>query len=287
MLVAMAALAWSSAGFFTRVITVDLMPMLFWRGLFSGSAVFLVFFFIEGRGGWAILKGLRWPALAVAVLSAAGMITGIGSLRYGAVADAMVIYATVPFVTAGIAFLFIGEKPGTSTLIASAVALLGVMVMLAGASWDGSMLGKGLAILMTFCMAGFTVIMRRNREVAMLPAMGASAWLASFFCFWFAPTLAVPLAGLGLIAMFGILQNALGLVFYTFGSRKVPAAEATLIAALEVPLTPFWVLLIFHEVPGRPTLIGGAIVLAALFGYILSEFRRSAPENPQPFQIAP
>ena len=37
-LVAMAALAWSSSGLFIRLITADLMTVLFWRGIFSGSA---------------------------------------------------------------------------------------------------------------------------------------------------------------------------------------------------------------------------------------------------------
>lgn len=80
-LVACAALAWSSAGFFTRLIPNDLMSMLFWRGLFSGGAVFLFFFISEGRQALGILAGLRWPALAVACLSSLGMITGIGALR--------------------------------------------------------------------------------------------------------------------------------------------------------------------------------------------------------------
>ena len=283
-LVACAALAWSSAGIFTRVIPNDLMTMLFWRGLFSGSAVMLFFFATEGSSALKIIAGLRWPALAVACLSALGMITGIGSLRYTSVADAMVIYATVPFVTAGLAYLFIGEKPSRSTLIASAVALAGVSIMLAGSPWGGSMFGKLLAAIMSFSMASFTVVMRKHREVAMLPAMGASAWLCSFFCFWFATSLSVSTYELGLIGLFGVVQNAAGLIFYSFGSRRVPAAEATLIAALEVPLTPFWVLLFLNEVPRVPTLIGGAVVLVALFSHILGEFRKI---EAQPFEAMP
>lgn len=275
-LVACAALSWSSAGIFTRIIPTDLMAMLFWRGLFSGSAVFAFFFASEGRKAFEILATLRWPSLLVACLSALGMITGIGSLRYTSVADAMVIYATVPFVTAGLAYLFIGERPSRSTLIASAVALAGVSVMLAGSPWGGSMYGKFLAALMSLSMACFTVVMRRHREVPMLPAMGASAWLCSFFCFWFATSLNVSVHEITLIAMFGVLQNAAGLIFYTYGSRKVPAAEATLVAALEVPLTPFWVLAFLNEVPAVPTLIGGAIVLVALFTHIMGEFRRTS-----------
>jgi drug/metabolite transporter (DMT)-like permease len=283
-LVACAALAWSSAGIFTRTIPNDLMTMLFWRGLFSGSAVLLFFFATEGSKALEIIAGLRWPALAVTCLSALGMITGIGSLRYTSVADAMVIYATVPFVTAGLAYVFIGERPSRSTLIASAVALAGVSIMLAGSPWGGSMYGKFLAAIMSLSMASFTVVMRKHREVAMLPAMGASAYLCSFFCFWFATSLSVSTYELGLIALFGVVQNAAGLIFYAYGSRRVPAAEATLIAALEVPLTPFWVLVFINEVPSIPTLIGGAVVLVALFSHILGEFRKT---EAQPFEAMP
>jgi drug/metabolite transporter (DMT)-like permease len=279
-LTAMAALAWSSSGIFTRAVSADLMTLLFTRGLFSGSAVFLCFLLIERGNALSALKKLRWPSLVVAILSAAGMITGIGSLRYGSVADAMVIYATVPFITAGLAYLTIGERTSRSTIIASAVALAGVLIMLMGEGFGGSMVGKGLALLMTFCMASFSVLLRRNRDVPMLPAMAASAFLCSFFCFWFASPLRVTSPDLLLIAGFGILQNAAGLIFYTLGSRKIPAAEATLLAALEVPFTPFWVFLFMGEAPGKFTLIGGLIVMAALFGHIINELRsKAAPEH--------
>jgi drug/metabolite transporter (DMT)-like permease len=275
-LVACAALSWSSAGIFTRIIPTDLMTMLFWRGLFSGAAVFLFFFVSEGKRALEILASLRWPSLVVAGLSALGMITGIGSFRYTSVADAMVIYATVPFITAGLAYLFIGERPSRSTLIASAVALVGVSIMLVGSPWGGSMFGKFLAAIMSLSMAAFTTMIRRHREVPMLPAMGASAWLCSFFCFCFTTSLHVTMQDITLIAMFGILQNSAGLIFYTFGSRRIPAAEATLVAALEVPLTPFWVLVFLNEVPGVSTLVGGAVVLVALFAHILGKFRKTS-----------
>ncbi len=272
-LTAMAALSWSSAGIFTRSIEADLMTMLFWRGLFSGTAVFICFLIIEQRGAMAALRKFGWPSLAVALLSAAGMITGIGSLRYTSVADAMVIYATVPFITAGLAYLTIGERTSRSTLIASMVALIGVAIMMAGSDWGGSMFGKLLALAMTLCMAGFSVLLRRHAEVPMLPAMAGSAWLCSLFCFWFATPMGVSSQDLLLIAAFGISQNAAGLIFYTLGSWRIPAAEATLLAALEVPLTPFWVWLMFSETPGVYTLIGGTVVLTALFAHILNELR--------------
>ena len=38
-LVAIAALSWSTAGLFTRVITTDIPTTLFWRSVFGGLAV--------------------------------------------------------------------------------------------------------------------------------------------------------------------------------------------------------------------------------------------------------
>jgi len=286
-LVAIAALAWSTSGLFIRLITADVMTVLFWRGVFSGSAMMLLFFIIERREAWTILRGLGWPALGVALLSALGMITGIGSLRFTGVADAMVIYATVPFVTAGVAYVFIGEKPARSTMIASVVALAGVGIMLWGSTWGGSLFGKGLALAMTFCMAGFTTIMRRHRNVAMLPAIGISAWLCAAFTWSFAVPLEISARDFGLVALFGVVQNAAGLALYTFGSRRIPAAEATLIAAVEVPLTPLWVWLLLGEAPPPQTLLGGAVVLTALLGHILVQFRGSQVGDPQPFQAQP
>jgi drug/metabolite transporter (DMT)-like permease len=274
MMAAAAALCWSSAGLFTRLISADLMTMLFWRGLFSGSAVFVIYILLERGRVRAQLGKLGWPAITVACFSAMSMVSGIGSLRYTSVADVMLIYATVPFVTAGLAWVTIGERASRSTLIASAIALSGVLVSLAGADWGGSMFGRGLAVLMTLGMAGFSIVMRQHREIPMLPAMAASAWLCSAFCFCFATTLVTTGPEFLLMALFGVLQNAAGLAFYTLSTKRIAASEATLLAALEVPLTPFWVWVFLSETPAKATLLGGAIVLAALFWHIQGELRK-------------
>jgi drug/metabolite transporter (DMT)-like permease len=57
---------------------------------------------------------------------------------------------------------------------------------------------------------------------------------------------------------------ALGLIFFVFGTRLLPSAQASLLATLEMPLMPVWIWLIFSEVPAVHQLIGGAIVLAAV-----------------------
>ena len=75
--VALAAVFWSTSGFFVRLISVDLMTLLFWRGIFSGTALFVLFFMLKEYRGASVLRKLNWSAVGVMVVSAFGMICGI------------------------------------------------------------------------------------------------------------------------------------------------------------------------------------------------------------------
>ncbi|MDP9138542.1 MAG: DMT family transporter [Pseudomonadota bacterium] len=273
-LIALAALCWSTSGLFVRFIEADALTMLFWRGLFAGTAVFAYFFAAHRDRSLAVLRTLRWPALGVAVASATSMVCGISSLRYTTVAEALIIYATVPFVTAALARLVIGERAPASTLAAAGIALGGVGLALAGSDLAGNLTGNLLACVMAGGMAVMTVIMRRYPEVPMVPALGLSAWLSSGYCAVFAATLSISASDFVAAALFGVIQSAGGLVLYAIGSHRVPAAQATLIASLESPLAPFWVWLVFAETPSALTLAGGGIVLAAVFGHMIWEMRK-------------
>ncbi|MGE3871476.1 MAG: DMT family transporter [Parvibaculaceae bacterium] len=273
-LVSFSAVAWSTAGFFTRLIDEDVWTILFWRGFFGGLA-FLAMIAVHRRGRViSAYAGLGGWGLLLAAVSGAGMIAFIGSLMLTTVADVYVIYATVPFVTAGVAWLVLRERVSWSVLAASVLALLGVVVMLAGSSYGGGLLGQLVAFIMTLTMALMAVILRWKRDIEVLPALGLSAWIAAFVAFWFCDPLAVSAFDLAMLALFGVTQSALGLVLFGLGSRMIPAAEATLLTALDVPLAPLWVWLAFGEEPGLHTMAGGSIVLLAVAGHIWHEMRK-------------
>lgn len=273
-LVALAATFWSLGGFFVRLIDENIFTVLFWRGIFSGTAVLVLFFAMERSRAFITLISLRWPTINAALGSATSMVCGMTALRYTSVAEALIIYCLVPFITAAGAWLFIGERASRATLIASAVAVAGVAVMMWGAAFGGSLYGNLLAFGMAAGMAWMTIVMRLHRDVPMFPAMSLSAFMAAAFSGLLAPTLTMSAINYAYAAAFGIVQNAAGLVFYAIGARRISAAEATLIAVLEVPLGAFWVWLVFNETPRPTTLIGGLIVLAAVIGHVLMEARR-------------
>ena len=124
--------------------------------------------------------------------------------------------------------------------------------------------------------AAATVILRRNRHIQMLPAAALSAALASLATAVAARPGTADAGDLLLLALFGSGQLGLGMILFTAGARRIPVAEAALIGVLESVLGPVWVWLALGENPGAPSLVGGAIVLAALAGHTLADLRLEA-----------
>src|SRR5215475_12805267 len=153
-LVVLSAFAFSTAGYFTRLIDNDVWTMLFWRvvfgGLFIGGCVFLR----EGSGTLAAFRRIGRIGLLAAACSALATICFINALRETTVADVLVINATAPFVAAALAWAWTGVRERRSTFLASTVALLGVIATVADASDGGRLLGNALALLMTVLISG-------------------------------------------------------------------------------------------------------------------------------------
>ena len=61
-----------------------------------------------------------------------------------------------------------------------------------------------------------------------------------------------------------------------WGRGLLPPVETALITALDAPLAPVWVWLVFGEVIRRETLLGGAIVFAAVLVHLVRHTRRGA-----------
>ncbi|HEY4173552.1 MAG TPA: DMT family transporter [Rhodopila sp.] len=263
-IVATSAVAFSTAGLFTRLIAVDVWTMLFWRGLFGGLLIGGYIAWQERGVVRAAFASIGWAGILAATCSTVATICFIASLRATTVADVTIIYATAPFIAAVIAWAWTREYPHRGTLAASGLALLGVVVMFGGPSSTGRMRGDLLALAMTALMALMMVVIRRNRRVSMLPAAYLSAFACSVAVLPLAHPGAVGGQDMGLLALFGTTQFGLGLLLLTVGSRLVSATRASLLANLELPFAPLWVWLAFDEVPSRLTVVGGGIVCAAV-----------------------
>ena len=171
--VLMSTIAWGSGGLFVRLLPFDLWTIVFWRGVFG--TVF-VGAYVLWRFGWETPRVVRRIGAAgiVATACATATITlFVAAFQHTSVANAMTIYAAMPFFTAAIAWLWLRERPSPRTMAASGLALLGIVVML-GPAAGGPRSGDLLAMLATAAMALLTVVIRRHREVEMLPVAALS-----------------------------------------------------------------------------------------------------------------
>ena len=268
LLIVLSAIAYSSAGFFTRLIPLDAWTMLFWRGLFAGLMILCVIVVQERGHTVAAIRAVGRPGLVAALCSTAATILYLNAFRRTSVADVAVIFAAAPFLTVGLGWLWLGVKEAWTTLAASLLALLGVSIMVSGAITEGHLIGDLLAFGMTVCMAIVMLIIRQQQQTGMLPAACLSALLCPLVVWPFISPLAIGTGDMLNLFLFGTTQFGLGLVFLTLGGRLVSATENALINTLETPLAVAWVWLCFGETPSVTSFVGGIIVMAAVAAHV-------------------
>jgi drug/metabolite transporter (DMT)-like permease len=273
-LVTAAAVAWSTAPFFTRLLPFDPWTILFYRGLFGGGFILLFLALKEGRTALGNLLSMGNGMWLVAFLSTLGMVSFIPALQETAVTNVAVIIATQPFVAAAFAWAWFREAVRPGTLLASLVAFVGVGIIVSAATANSDFSGIGLACLMVLAISAMTVAIRRYKHISMVGAAALSNFLGSLISMAFARDIAHVTSGdITILAMFGFFQVALGLTFFALGSRLLPSGQASLVATLETPLMPFWVWLAFDEIPTSRALAGGALVMAAVIADIIDDHR--------------
>jgi drug/metabolite transporter (DMT)-like permease len=275
LIVAVSAIAFSTAGLFTRLIATDVLTMLLWRGLFGGLLIGAYIVWQERAATRAAFAAIGWAGLLTSSCSTVGAICFVAALRETTVADVTAIYATAPFGAAVIAWAWTSEHPRPTTLVASGLALLGVLIMCGGVTSMGQSLGDLLALAMTVLMALMMVVIRRNQQVSMLPAACLSALTRAIAVIPWAHPFALTREDLALLALFGTTQFGTGLLLLTVDSRLISAPRASLLVNLELPFAPLWVWLAFDEVPSWLTFVGGGIVWAAVLLDIAADQRRS------------
>jgi drug/metabolite transporter (DMT)-like permease len=281
--VALAAVAWSTAGVLQRQLTLDTSTQVFGRAAFAGAAL-LGYVAIVERG--QVVRGFKsvgGAGIAVALCVAIASGSFIGALNHASVARVLFILAVAPVLAALLARATLGEPISPRTALAMGLALFGVAVML-GAPGEASLTGDGLAFVAALAFSVMIVITRWRHEVSMAPATCLSQAILVAAFLPFATPGEISGDDLAWLAALGIGQIGLGFALLTVGARLIPAAQVGLITLLEVVLGPVWVWLALDERPGTLTLVGGTIVIAA----IVLQTREPSPDpDEEPALTAP
>ena len=276
LLVLLATVLWSLAGFYARLIDyIDLWTVLSGRAFFGGLCISVWGIIEWRRGALGPRFGLGPSAPYIIPMSSIAITSYVAAIKTTTVADVLVIYATLPFVAAGLAFLITGERASRRTVIAAATALCGVVIMVAGGLGGGKLPGQALSMLMTVAFGLMVVLQRRSPGMSMTTINTIGAFLASAFAFHFSPLPPLSAYDLLILFLFGFTTICLGFVIFMEGAKLIPAAEAGLISMLDVVLGPLWVFIGFGERPGLPAIIGGVVVVAAVLWRVAPELSRT------------
>ena len=269
----------SFTGLIVRLLEADPMVMNFYRALSLSVAVMLILVVRYRRMAMTHVIGIGWSGLLGGVVLALTAISFLQSITHTTVANTLFILGAIPFFAAGLAWLVLGERPGRATIVAMILAFAGITVMLGEGFGSGSIYGNLMALLAAGGFAVYTVIVRRKRQVNMLPTLLVSSLLIMVIAgITRGDLLDISRGDLMLCLFWGGVLSGFTSVCFIVASRHLAAAELTLLMLLEFALGPVWVWLFLNEVPSRWTLLGGALVTLAVLARSAIEFRQQVSD---------
>ncbi len=287
LLVLAAGVVWSTVGLGIRLIEdASVWQILFYRSLSLTPFLFLVLWI---RSDGQPIRTIRSAGRASVVAGCALILAyagGIFSIQTTSVASALLLFASAPFMAAILGRIVLGETIRRATAVAILFAVAGVAIMVADGFSSGHMVGNLAALGSALGFAVFTVALRRGRAQDMLPSVFLSGVfgiaLSALVCLSLGLSFTLSVQDTSVALAMGVFQIGAGLVLFTIGSKRVPAAELTLLSMGEVLLGPFWVWLFLGETATGNTVLGGLVLLAAIAGNALSGLRRKPPIVPAP-----
>lgn len=277
-----AGVLWSTVGLGIRLIEeASVWQILLYRSIALSIFLYVVIYLRSGESPLTQARRSGFAAAIAGLALVAAYSGGIYSIQVIPVANALLLFATAPFMTAILGWVVLRERVRTATWMAIVVAIGAIAIMVSGQTSGGAIDGTLAALGSALGFSVFTVALRYGKSGEMLPAVFLSGLFAiiitSAICLFLGQSFFLSPRDGSISMGMGVFQVGAGLVLYTLGSRTLPAAELALLSLAEVLLGPFWVWLFLGEDASFRTLIGGALLLTAIAGNAISGARRKPP----------
>ena len=282
LLVFAAGVLWSTVGLGIRLIEDAVVwQILFYRSISLSVFLYFVVRLRSGQSPFIMIQRVGFPAGVAGLALVAAYSGGIYAIQTTSVANAMLLFATAPFMAAVLGWVVLREPVRKITWVSIVIALFGIAIMVVDKSGEVALKGNLAALGSALGFAVFTVALRWGKSAEMLSSVFLSGVFGVVVTFLICQSMQLSLVlsfrDGGIAMAMGVFQVGAGLILYTIGSRSLPAAELTLLSLAEVLLGPLWVWLFLGETTTLYTLTGGAVLLAAIVGNAVSGKRRKPP----------
>ena len=249
---------------------------LFFRGVTIFVILNIYLFFKEGKSFVNNYKKIDLSVIIGGLGFATAFMGFIWSITHTSAAITLLMLAAMPFMTAILGYIFLKEKVSFTTLIAIILAAAGIIFMAFSSSQIGTLFGLLAGLLSALGFSVGSVSLRWNKRTPTFTTVS----LAGLFCAIISFVMIIindtnvftTFRNSSLSALHGTLVCS-GLIFYSIGSKNLPAADLTLLSLTEVLGGIFWVwlpILGINEIPTANTIIGGFILTFAILFYSLN-----------------
>ena len=206
--------------------------------------------------------------LLVAALYGATSLTFITAVYNTSTANLVFILAFNTMFAALLSWMFLRQRPRPVTFAAMAAMILGIGIIVGDSIGSGTLFGDFMAGLSAFMVAAAITVTRatgRDMGFAALVAVIIPAAVAAVMVLRTGYDVAEP----WWIIFNGAVVMPISFFCLATGPKYISGPEVAMFYLLETVLAPIWVWLIFAERPTTQSLIGGAILIAALVAHSL------------------
>lgn len=195
-------------------------------------------------------------------------------------ANAAFLASVTPLVAVLIAKVALGEPLTPVTIGAVAIAFVGLCITVVGDLEAGNLTGNVAALLSSVGFAGYAVCLRTDPQRDWSAVMPGYAVMMIAICTAITAVNGAPLvppaADIGYAVVHGGLFIVVGTMLFNIASRQIPAVAMAVFAQTEMLFVPVWALIVLSETPRPASLIGGAIIFAAVVGKAVLDARPGA-----------
>ena len=247
-----------------RLIGADIWTLLFWRGLLCGLGMIFITLILERQHSFRRLVAIGRPEVQVIGVNVCMHLFFVLAILNTTVANALVIMSISPLLGA-ILSQFILREPVAKRTWYTAVAVFGGLTLIFSGSLSGGTLAGDLsAFFVAILLACNFVLLRKYREISMIPAVAWSMVVSAFIAWPMAMPTSLGAASWTYTLLLGLGILPISTALITLGPRYLPVPEVGLIMLLEALFGPLWVWLVISEAPSFKTLLGGITILIAL-----------------------
>ena len=265
-----AALLWSTGGLFIKWTKLSGLELSFYRSLFAVITVAIV----TRKEGF----GLNRITAVASTLYAVLLVLFVLATKQTTAANAIFLQYTAPVYLLILEPILYKERFRFRDLITVVICVGGMTLFFVGQLRPQDVSGNLLALASGLCFALYFLLLRHSKAravnrassviygnlmavvllapigIAALPAIDTRDWLCVLYL--------------------GIVQLGLAYILFTTAmARGVRSLEAGIVGYIEPVLNPVWVFLVLGERPSQWALIGGTVIIAAVFVHTVMEAR--------------